>query len=253
MVMKRIKAKQQGRWKLRWNEALKEVAIIGAIFLTYRISSGILNHGFDQASQNTYDIVNLEKSLGIFLESDFQSFFINSAVLTNLINIIYTIFYYPALITFTIWAFIYHRQQYFLVRNVFLLSATIAFTCFALYPVAPPWMFPKLGFTDTMAEYGLVQYESGIMSSLTNLYAAMPSCHFAWTLLIGTAIVFMTRFWWLKMVGVILPLCMLISIIATANHFFLDALGGVVVVGLAYGILKLISAFMNRETELALD
>jgi hypothetical protein len=246
-------ASQQWRWRSLWDKGLKELAIVGAIFLCYRISSGALNHGFDLASQNAYHVVNLEKSLGIFIEPDLQSFFMNSTFLTHFFNTIYTIFYYPALIIFAIWAFRYHRQQYLVVRNVFLASAAIAFTCFALFPVAPPRMLYELGFIDTMATNGAVHYDSSILSSLANPYAAMPSLHFGWTLLIGIAIINIARSWWLKAVGILLPLGMLISIVATANHFILDALGSAVVIGLAYGTVKLLSTLRKVATSLAFE
>jgi membrane-associated phospholipid phosphatase len=177
----------------------------------------------------------------------------NNVFLTHLVNTIYTIFYYPALIIFSIWAYRYHRQQYIIVRNVFLVSAAIAFTCFALFPLAPPRMLSELGFIDTMATHGAVHYESSVLSSLANPYAAMPSLHFGWTMLIGMAIIYIARSWWLKAVGIILPLFMLISIVATANHFILDAVGGAVVIGLAYGTVKLLSTWRKGAISPALE
>lgn len=247
------KAPQQWRWRSLWDKGIREVAIVGAIFLCYRISSGALSHGFDLASQNAYDIVNLEKSLGIFFELDFQSFFLGNTFLIHLVNTIYTILYYPALIIFAIWAFIYHRQQYLVVRNVFVVSAAMAFICFALYPVAPPRMLPELGFIDTMATHGAVNYGSTFLSSLTNPYAAMPSCHFGWTMLIGIAIIHIAKAWWLKILGALLPLFMLVSILATANHFILDAVGGAMVIGLAYGIVTLFSTLRRGEISPAFE
>lgn len=238
---------KQQWWRVLWDKGLREVAIIGFVFMVYRISSGSLDHGFDLARENAYHVVNLEKSLGIFFEPDFQAFFMDNAILTRIVDTIYTIFYYPALILFAIWAFTYHRQQYITVRNIFLMSAVIAFTCFALFPVAPPRMLPELGFIDSMAEHGVVQYESGILGQLANPYAAMPSCHFAWTLLIGTAIFHMTGRWWLKIVGIILPLGMLISIVATGNHYFLDAMAGALVIGLSAVMVRLLMIWRKEK------
>lgn len=236
------KAIPQRRLVSLWNNGLKELAVVGALFICYRISSGILPHAAVLAFQNAYDIIDLERSLGLFVEQDFQSFFLGNAFLIHLVNTIYTILYYPALIIFAIWAFKYHRQQYFTVRNVLFVSAAIAFLCFSFYPVAPPRLLPEFGFIDTMATHGAVNYGSTGLNSVTNPYAAMPSCHFGWTLLIGIATVHIARAWWLKVLGVLLPLLMLMSIVATANHFILDAVGGAVVIGLAYGIVKLFSA-----------
>jgi len=252
LVIDKTKALPQRIWVSLWHSGLKEIAIVGAIFLLYRISSGALSHGFDLASQNAYDIINLEKSLGIFLELDFQSLFLGNTFLIHVVNTIYTIFYYPALIIFAIWAFVYHRQQYFVVRNVFIVSAIIAFISFALYPVAPPRLLPELGFVDTMATHGVVHYGSTFLSSLTNPYAAMPSCHFGFTMLIGIAIIYIAKAWWLRIVGALIPSLMLVSILATANHFILDAVGGAMVIGLAYSAVRMFGTLRERAISPAL-
>jgi membrane-associated phospholipid phosphatase len=67
----------------------------------------------------------------------------------------------------------------------------------------------------------------------------MPSLHFAWAFLIGVATICIARAWWLKLVGALLPVGMFVAIIATGNHFILDAVGGALVIGLAYGLVLL--------------
>jgi hypothetical protein len=173
------------------------------------------------------------------VERDFQSLFVNNSLLTLFVNAMYTICYYPALVLFAVWAFRLHRRQYYMVRNVFVVSACIAFLCFALFPTAPPRMLYDLGFIDTMAKQGTGEYSSSAMRDLANPYAAMPSLHFGWTLLIGVATVYIARPRWLKMVGVLVPLFMFVAIVATGNHFILDAMAGAVVVALAYGLVKM--------------
>ena len=251
---KETKSHWQRRWLSLWDNGLREIVIVGALFGCYRISSGVLPDSDVLAFQNAHDIVNLEKSLGLFVEQDFQSFFVDSSFLTHLVNTIYTIFYYPALIIFAIWAYIYHRPQYFVVRNILLVSGAIAFICFALYPTAPPRMLPELGFIDTTgSSYNAVNYDSPLLKGITNPYAAMPSVHFAWTLLAGTATIYIARTWWLKALGALIPLCMLVSIVATANHFILDAIAGVVVLGLAYGIVTSFSRLRKGAISQALE
>lgn len=236
-----------------WDNGLREIAIIVTVFMLYRISSGSLDHGLEIARQNAYQIVDLERSLGIFVEQDIQSFFMDNAFLTHVVDTLYTILYYPALILFAIWAFAYHREQYVTVRNIFLVSAAIAFICFAVFPAAPPRMLPELGFIDSMAEHGVVQYESGFLGNITNPYAAMPSCHMAWTFLIGTAIFHIARSWWLKVVGIMLPLGMLTAIVATANHYILDAVAGILVIGLSAGIVRLLSTLRKEARSPVLE
>ena len=247
MADKELKAPWWCRVIPKWGGGLKEIAILGFVFGIYRLVSANLTHDEIPAFLNSYRILLFEKDLGLFVEQDFQSFFLGSELLTQLVNIIYTIFYYPALILFGIWAYKCHREQYTVVRNVFIVSAGIAFLCFTVYPVAPPRLLPYPGFVDTMAQFGFIDYKTSGLSSVTNPFAAMPSLHFGWTLLIGSATVYLARSWWGKTLGIILPVGMLMAIIATANHFFLDAIGGALVIGLAYLLVLLFSRLKERN------
>jgi len=232
---------------------VRELIIIALIYGTYRLISGSIPLEEDVAMDNAYSIIDAERFLRIFTERDFQSFFLGNALLVGLVNVLYTICYYPAFFLFGAWAFMRHRKTYYVVRNVFAVSAVIALTCFALFPAAPPRMLSELGFVDTMTHSGVkgLNNDSSVARALGNPYACMPSLHFGWTFLIGTATVYVARPRWLKVVGALVPFCMLVAIVATGNHFFLDAVAGGVVIGLAYGVVSLYprlkEGFKNKD------
>ena len=231
---------------LKISGGFRELVIIGIIYGVYRLASGSIPNTEGNAIHNAYRIVDTERFLKIFVEPNFQSLFLGNAFLIGLVNVLYTICYYPALFLFGFWAFIRHREQYYIVRNVFVVSAFVAFLCFTFFPAAPPRMLTDLGFVDTMKQYGSVDYGSSAARALSNPYAAMPSLHFGWTLLIGIATVYIARHWWLKVVGTMVPLSMLVAIVATGNHFILDAIAGAVVIGLAYCIVRLYPRLKER-------
>jgi membrane-associated phospholipid phosphatase len=130
-------------------------------------------------------------------------------------------------------------------RNSIFISAVIAFPIFAFYPVAPPRLVSNLGFVDTLATYMNLN-TSSMPTHLVNQYAAMPSLHMCWALLIGIAIIRIAQSWWLKGVGILLPLLMFITIVATANHFILDAIVGAAVAGLSYAISLLFAKLIKH-------
>ncbi len=238
-------------WRLgpiKISGGFRELIIIGLIYGVYRIASGSIPNTEGNAIHNSYRVVDVERFLKIFVETNFQSLFLGNAFLVGLVNVLYTICYYPALFSFGFWAFIRHREQYYVVRNVFVVSAFIAFLSFTFFPTAPPRMLTELGFVDTMRQYGTVDYSSSAARALSNPYAAMPSLHMGWTLLIGIATVYIARQWWLKVVGAMVPLSMLVAIIATGNHFILDAVAGAVVIGMSYGIVRLYPSVKDRIT-----
>ena len=162
-------------------------------------------------------------------------------------NWIYIWAHWPVIASFAVWIWFRDKEGYRTFRNALLLSGAVGLVIFALFPVAPPRLVPDWGFVDTVTDrshsYRVLQ-----PSALTNQYAAMPSLHFGWDLLVGIALVRSARFPLLRLVGVLLPIAMFASIVLTANHFVLDGVAGGAV---ALTGLTLATAFMPRESESA--
>ena len=239
----RLLKKLQPSW---WKGGIREITLILVIYVAYALIHNGLPDREILAFKNTYNVIDFETRLNIFWELSIQSWFLSSEFLVQLVNALYTLLFYPVLISFGIWAYKCHRQQYFTARNAIFISAVIGFPCFAFYPMAPPRLLPNLGFVDTLIRYQPVNFNpSSLPVFLVNQYAAMPSFHMAWALLVGIATVYIAKTWWLKLAGILLPLLMLITIIATANHFIIDAIAGFVVTGLSYGLALLFAKLIN--------
>jgi membrane-associated phospholipid phosphatase len=120
-----------------------------------------------------------------------------------------------------------HRDQYALLRNSIFVSGLIGFAFFALLPVAPPRLVdPQL--TDTIRR-GAGWHRTAQPLGLTNQYAAMPSLHFGWSLLVGHAVWQAGRRRAADVFAFLMPAAMAFSVVATANHYVLDvAVGGIV-------------------------
>ncbi|MEX0749884.1 MAG: phosphatase PAP2 family protein, partial [Dehalococcoidia bacterium] len=98
-------------------------------------------------------------------------------------------------------------------------------------PTAPPRMFPELGYVDTVRDHSSV-YQQFEGSDLVNEFAAVPSFHFGWILLVGLALIQTNRNILMRGLAVTLPLMMLLAILFTANHYWIDAvIGGAIVLG----------------------
>ena len=233
-----------------WLDILIEVGILVALYFVNLISRGSIGAKESTALQNARTIIDAERALGIYVELDIQSLFLKSYFLTHLANILYTICYYPTILVFLIWAYWRHRPKYKFIRTVVVISAILASISFALYPTAPPRFFDgggaaeDLGFIDTIAVYWNVNESTD--QAFYNPYAAMPSLHFAWTVLIGIAVVWMTRSRFGRTLAVLLPIGMFVGITATANHFILDAVASVILIGLAFGLATFLPNQINR-------
>lgn len=217
-------------------DILIQIGIVIAVYLAYSFSRGSLDHKAVVAFGNAQDIIDLEQDLGIFIERDIQSFFLETPLRIDIVNYIYTLGYYPVLILFAVWAYWFHREKYKFIGTVFIISAILAFIIFAFYPVAPPRFFS--GFVDTIhADWGV---EEASVQRFYNPFAAMPSLHLGWSLMVGIGICWMSKAWYARALGVTLPIAMFIGIVATGNHFVLDAIGGIAIILVAFVLTVLL-------------
>ncbi|MBR8641417.1 phosphatase PAP2 family protein [Streptomyces tuirus] len=144
----------------------------------------------------------------------------------------------------TVLAVLYWRRpaDYRWARSALGIATLLALAGFWLYPLAPPRLMPGLGYIDTVhGVQDFSQPDYGTLTALTNQYAAMPSLHFGWSLWCGIVIAVLARRWWLKAVGLLHPLFTLWAIVATGNHWVLDAAGGAVVIGAGFVLTYLLS------------
>lgn len=223
-----------------------EGAIIAAAFLLYFWVRGAVVDNPEKAYWHARDIINAERSLHIFVEGDMNTWVTGHHWLAQVLNYTYFYLHFPLIIVFGIWAYYYRREKYTFIRDSFLASGAIALVIYFLYPVAPPRDLPILAtqfdptapayvhtFVDTMKQYLGYAYDTQSTDSFVNPYAAMPSLHFGWDLLLGLGIINCfrgMRFGWLAVIiGALLPFTQILAITMTANHFFLDAVAGGIV------------------------
>jgi hypothetical protein len=157
-----------------------------------------------------------------------------SRALVDAANAVYMFGHWPMLIGGGILLFRYRRAHYYRLRNVCLLSGLIGLFIFALFPVAPPRL-TNLPLVDTVTQ-GADGYRQIFPASLVNQFAAMPSFHAGWNLVLGIVIFQATRSRLLRAFAVALPAAMMIAVVATANHFVADVLVGVMIVLAALAI-----------------
>jgi membrane-associated phospholipid phosphatase len=191
-----------------------------------------------EAFQNAITIIELEGRLGIFHELTIQRWLIDHAMeVVRIANEFYTIGYIPVLILFSVLLYRFEPERFSIFKLTFLLGLGFALVCFSVFPLAPPRLLSGYGFMDTQQVFGSNLYNRKMVLSFYNPYAAMPSLHFGWALLVGMmAYGFERRAF--KIFGVLYPSCMALVVVTTGHHFFLDIVGGGIVVGLAYTLVK---------------
>jgi membrane-associated phospholipid phosphatase len=126
-----------------------------------------------------------------------------------------------------LWVYLRRHEHFARFRNTVLLTNVFGLIGYALVPTAPPWMFPSFGFVDG------VNHSHGLLGSIANPYAAMPSLHAADALVVGVCLLRASRGWWSKALWAFWPVWVWFCVIATANHFWLDVVAGIAVAALS--------------------
>jgi hypothetical protein len=207
---------------------VRETAIVTVALVLYLFVRGLIRGREAAAFDHAARLIDLERRLGIFWEPRLQGWALAHSWLITAANWVYVWAYWPLLVGTMLWLFARHRDVVALYRNALLISGAIGLVCFALFPLAPPRFLGEWGFVDTVA-VGSDAYAALYPSSVANWYAAMPSLHVGWTLLMGIALATRSTNRLVKAFGIILPLAMFAATVLTANHYLADGLVGAVV------------------------
>jgi len=196
--------------------------------------------------KNAYEVLRIESFLGLDWERTIQSVALPHRWLVIGANWYYTIGFLPVILLVAGIAAIRAHTIFLWWRRRFTVTLLMALICFASFPLAPPRMLPNM--VDTLQTYGPRYYGDdhgaslfnayGRLPPMVNVYAAMPSMHVAWSIIVGALLIAaFQRAWWAQMLGIAHPVLMAIAVIATANHFLLDVVIGVGTLGLTMVLL----------------
>ncbi|WP_322817726.1 phosphatase PAP2 family protein [Tepidiforma sp.] len=223
---------------------VRELGIMLVAVLAYFAIRGLTEGARADALVNAARVVDIERALGIHVEEDLQDLILQSHALITLANWVYIWGHWPFIAVVAAWLVLVHPGEYRVLRNAFLVSGSAGLVVFALFPVAPPRLYDGT-FVDTVTEYSRA-YRVLQPPALVNQYAALPSFHFGWNLLIGLGIVRCAPWRWLKAVGIVAPAAMGLATILTANHYLLD-----LVVGAAMALAALYAVELARGRRFA--
>lgn len=228
----------------RWRWVLTQAVLVGTGVFVYFEVRGLTVGSADVARAHARTIVDLERALGIYVEDTVQRPFADPGMLQTLANWIYIWGHWPVIIATMLWLAFQHADVLLRLRDAMIVSGTIGMVIFATYPVAPPRL-ADLGLVDTVTEtskaYRILQ-----PPAFVNQYAAMPSLHAGWDLLVGISIVTASTSIALRLFGYLMPLLMAIGVVVTANHYVLDVVVGTALVLIGYAAAQAIDRRRHR-------
>lgn len=204
-----------------------QVLLVALFALAYFGIRGITQGNEDTALHNAGRLVDLEHALGMAWEPAIQDAVIRHANLVALANWVYIYGHWPVIVTSLVILYLRCPPRYYLLRNAIVISGLLGMVVFALLPMAPP-RFGVIDVVDTVSERSQ-GYRALQPPALTNPYAAMPSLHFGWNLLVGIVLWRTSPRRIVRVLAVLSPVAMAWAVITTGNHYVLDVVcGGVV-------------------------
>lgn len=210
------------------------------IAVSYGVYSAIRNAVPEQKAQalrNADWIWRTEHSLGLAFEKAVNHAADSVTWLIVTMNYYYATLHFVVTIGVLVWLYRWHPGRYAAVRTVLFAMTGIALLGYYLYPLAPPRLMENENFIDTvLVHHTWGSMASGDLKQMSNQYAAMPSMHIGWSLWCGLAIFALAKAPWARILGLLYPALTLVVIVATANHFWMDAVGGILCLGFGFGV-----------------
>lgn len=221
-----------------WRDFALQIGIWFGFLGLYQIVRGLVNREPAEAFANGLKLIEIESAIGSLVELTLQ----NMTETTRWLNTIAAFTYWNSEFTVIglalLWVYFRRHDHFHALRNWLLLTNVIGLLGYALLPTAPPRLFPDFGFADSLAAFGGLNHGSGLVNLASNPYAAMPSLHAAGALIVGLSVAWICKRWWWKALWLAWPGWVFFCVMATANHFWLDIVGGIIVAAVAFVILR---------------
>ncbi|MEV0226553.1 phosphatase PAP2 family protein [Streptomyces sp. NPDC050704] len=218
---------------------VRELLLVAGLFLVYKLGRLLATGHTGEAFRNARHVWDLERFLHLPGEGAVQSALLQSDTLVHVVNTYYATVHFPATAAFLVWLYLRRPGHYVWARRVLAAVTAAALVVHLTFPLAPPRMLAMTGLVDTGQVYGPTVYgASPEADSLSNQFAAMPSLHFGWALIVAIGLIAATRSRW-RWLWLLHPLLTLLVIVGTANHYWLDAIVAAALLGIALAVIRL--------------
>lgn len=225
-----------------------EIALIAISYWTYSMIRNAVPDQRAEAMRNADWIWDAEQAMGLAFEHSVNHTMYGMTWLIISMNYYYATLHFIVTIGVLVWLYRWQPGRYAASRLVIFATTGIALLGYYLYPLAPPRLMPHLDFIDTVqAHETWGSMASGNLADMSNQYAAMPSMHIGWSVWCGIMIATLAKPVWVRVLGVLYPVTTLLVIVSTANHFWLDAVGGLICLAFGFGLSRVLYGRLPYE------
>jgi hypothetical protein len=212
-------------------DAFRQLGLFVCAELLYETVRGIAEGGHATAFANGQAVIDFERSTGTFFEPSFQAFFIAQHWVLDFANFMYMNSHFVLTTGFLVWLYLRRNDSFYFVRNMFMVAMGLALILYVAVPTAPPRLFESYGFVDTINDFSSVNHDSALVKIFVNPYAAIPSMHCAFSMMIGVSGFLLCRNPAARAFWAAYPLLVAWVVVVTGNHYWVDAALGWAVAG----------------------
>ncbi|MEV3859021.1 phosphatase PAP2 family protein [Streptomyces sp. NPDC050095] len=218
---------------------VRELLLVVGLFLVYKFGRQLANGHTSEAFRNADHVWNFERAVHLPGEGAVQTVLLDSDTLVHAANIYYASVHFPATLALLVFLYLRRPRHYVWTRRVLAALTAAALALHLAFPLAPPRMLKAAHLVDTAQVYGPSVYSAKPSTdTMANQFAAMPSLHFGWALMVAIGLIVATRSRW-RWLWLLHPLFTLLVVVGTANHYWLDALVATALLGIALAVIRM--------------
>ena len=218
---------------------VRELLLVTALFVVYKVGRQLATGHTAEAFHNAGHVWDWERALHLPDEGAVQGLLLHSDTLVHMANAYYATVHFPATAAFLVWMYLRRPVHYVGARRVLAAVTAAALVLHLTFPLAPPRLLAAAGLVDTGQAYGPTVYGAHpATDAMANQFAAMPSLHFGWALMVAIGLISATRSRW-RWLWLLHPLLTLLVIVGTANHYWLDSIAAAALLGIALAVVHL--------------
>jgi hypothetical protein len=218
-------------------DGVAQLAVVLGAVAAYEAARLAMEPNWAQAFANARRVVSVEEVLGLAWEPSLQRAFLALPDLVTALNIFYFVGHFVITGVFFLWLYHRSRDGFRSFRDGFLAATAIAVVIHWLFPTAPPRLAED-GISDTLLLLSGIDIGSPNSSALSNPVAAVPSLHAAYAVGVGIGLLRFARTPLVRAAGALYPPLVVLTIVVTGNHFVLDAIAGIAVLGLGFALVR---------------
>jgi hypothetical protein len=210
-------------------DLIRQIVLFCGAYWLYRIVRGLVDGRSGEAFANAREVISIERGLGLFVEPSVHAWASAHAVVIDFASWMYVNSHFAITTVALAWLYLRRNERFYFVRNMFMVAMGIALVGYVLVPTAPPRLMPEWGFSDSVAAFTGVDHDTGSAGVLFNPFAAIPSMHVAFALMLGLTMAQVVRRPWARVLWWCYAPVVTFVVIATANHWWIDGFLGAVV------------------------